>query len=257
MDDSELLRYSRQINLPQLDVAGQHKLSAAAVLIVGGGGLGQPAGLYLAGAGVGCIAVADGDVADLSNLHRQIALDSERLGENKAQLLAERMRELNPLVAVKIVAQRLDEAQMSEMLTSCDLALDCSDSFASRFALARAAVATATPVVSAAVIRAEGQLALLPSDGKGPCYGCLYSPEDAEDATEESCAESGVLGPVAGVMGAMQALEAIKYLTGTGVSAAGKLLLFDGWRSEWRTMRVGRDPGCVICGEGRQVPAVT
>lgn len=259
MDDAELLRYSRQISLPQLDIAGQQRLASAKVAIVGSGGLGQPAGLYLAGAGVGRIVLADGDAADVSNLHRQIALDTQRLGENKADLLAERMRALNPLIQVQVLPSLLAEADMRRLLPDCNLVLDCSDNFASRFALTRAAVATGTPVLSAAVIRAEGQLVLLPSDRKGACYHCLYSPtaatdeesdmEEDSDMEEESCAHSGVLGPVAGVMGAVQALEAVKYLTGAGTSGAGRLMLYDGWKSEWRTLQLQRDLDCAVCGE--------
>ena len=252
MNEEQLLRYSRQINLPQLDVAGQQRLLESRVLIVGAGGLGQPAALYLAGAGVGQILLADDDVAELANLHRQPALDVAWLGESKAEQTVARMRQLNPDIDSRALCERLDEGRMAELLAEVDLALDATDSFASRFALARAAVVVRKPVLSAAVIRGEGQVVMLPSDGEGPCYGCLYAPDVGGEDEWESCAVSGVLGPLAGVMGCLQALQALKYLAGgVPVGAESELLLVDGWELSFRSLVARRDAGCTLCGAGQ------
>lgn len=251
MNEEMLMRYSRQIALPQLDVAGQRKLLAARVLLLGAGGLGQPAALYLAAAGVGHITLIDPDKAELSNLHRQIALDSDRLGESKSVLTAEAMRKLNPQTEIVVHERQLSETELTEMLASMDLALAATDTFASRFALSRAALAATTPVLSAAVIRAEGQIILLPHDRVGPCYGCLYPPQvsgTAAQEEEESCALNGVLGPMAGMMGCMQALEAVKYLADMGQVLTAKLLLVDGMAGAFRQLQLRRDPDCELCG---------
>ena len=247
MNEAELLRYSRQISLPQVDIVGQQKLLDSKVLILGAGGLGQPAALYLAGAGIGEIRIADADVSDLSNLHRQIALDTSNLGQAKAVQTAERARQLNPDARIEAIEAHLDEDAIAEQLAQVDLALDASDRFDSRFALARAAAHCGKPVISAAVIRAEGQISLFANDGTGPCYGCLYSPDSADDELDQSCVYNGVLGPMAGMMGCLQALETIKYLTGQGENLSGRLLLVDGWNSRFRQLELKRDPACPIC----------
>lgn len=245
LTDDELMRYSRQILLPAFDVAGQARLKSARVLMVGAGGLGCPVGLYLAAAGVGHLTLADDDVIELANLQRQIAFENTQLGEPKAQALAEQMRRINPLVTVEALTERLKGDDLMRQVQACDLVLDCTDNFATRFAINKACVKAGVPLVSGAAIRGEGQLAVFDArQPDAPCYQCLY-PDQGND--ELTCSEAGVIGPLVGIIGACQAMEAIKMLAGVGQPLTGRLLVLDAWRMDWRELKLTRDPECPVC----------
>jgi adenylyltransferase/sulfurtransferase len=246
MSDEQLLRYSRQIMLPELDVAGQQKLLAARVLIVGLGGLGSPLTMYLAAAGVGTLVICDYDAVDLSNLQRQIVHRSDAIGEPKVSSARRTLRALNPEVQVETLEARLTAEDLQEALARCDLAVDATDNFSTRYALNDACWQAGTPLVSGAAIRWEGQVAVFdPRQSGTPCYRCLY-PEGDDEAL--NCAENGVVAPLVGIIGACQALESIKLLSGVGESLAGFVLYFDGKRMEWRKLRLSRNPSCPTCG---------
>ena len=246
MNDDQLLRYSRQIMLPDVDLEGQEKLLNARVLIVGLGGLGSPVAMYLAAAGVGKLILADFDEVDLSNLQRQIIHNNARIGHNKAQSAAQTLRALNPEIEINCVDTKLDASTLKELVASVDVVADCTDNFAIRFALNAACVAAKVPLVSGAAIRLEGQVAIFDSANNSPCYRCLYEEND----DDLSCAANGVLAPLVGVVGSMQALETIKLIVGFGTNLAGRLLIFDARHSQWRELKLPRDPDCPVCGEG-------
>ncbi|MEX1227433.1 MAG: molybdopterin-synthase adenylyltransferase MoeB [Marinobacter sp.] len=247
LNDDELMRYSRQILLPSFDIAGQARLESARVLVVGAGGLGCPVALYLAAAGVGHLTLADDDVIELANLQRQIAFETSQLGESKAQALAERVQRINPSVTAKAITERLEGGDLLEQVKSCDLVVDCTDNFSTRFAINKACVASKVPLVSGAAIRGEGQLVVFDSrQTESPCYHCLYQDQGDE---ELNCSEAGVIGPLVGIIGACQAMEAIKVLSGVGMPLTGRLLILDAWRMEWREMKLARDPECPVCAE--------
>lgn len=245
MHDDDLLRYSRQILLADVGTEGQQRLLDAKALIIGAGGLGSPAGMYLAAAGVGDITVVDDDTVDLTNLQRQIAHTTRDIGCAKVESMAARMRALNPRVTIHPVNGRLEDEALIDAVARADLVLDCSDNFATRFAVNAACVRTGTPLVSGAAIRMEGQVATFLNDGTGPCYRCLYR-EDGED--EDTCSTTGVLAPVVGVIGALQATEALKLLTGLP-SLEGQLLIADLKTMDWRKMKLRRDPACEVCSQ--------
>ena len=246
LSDGELLRYSRQILLAQVDIAGQLRLKEARVLIVGLGGLGSPVALYLAAAGVGELHLADFDQVDLSNLQRQVLHDESRLGQGKVDSALQRLAALNPEVRLVPLREALDADSLAARIAAVDLVLDCSDNFTTRTAVNAACVATGRPLVSGAAIRLEGQLSVFdPRRADSPCYHCLYG-EGSE--AELSCSEAGVLGPVVGLVGSLQALEALKLLAGFGEPLVGRLLLVDAAGSRFRELRVKRDPGCPVCG---------
>ncbi len=245
MDDPELLRYSRQIMLPQVDVAGQERLLGSRVLIVGLGGLGSPVSMYLAAAGVGHLTLVDDDKVDLSNLQRQVVHTTEHIGEPKTHSAAHALRALNPEVKVHTIPRRLDEEAMREVARNADVVVDASDNFDTRFLMNRVCVAERKPLVSGAVIRMEGQVSVFdPRLPGAPCYRCLYG--EAE-TIEERCSETGVLAPVPGIIGTVQATEAMKLLLGIGESLAGRLLMLDAMTMEWRSMRLKQDPACPVC----------
>ncbi|WP_227106524.1 HesA/MoeB/ThiF family protein [Chromobacterium rhizoryzae] len=245
LNDEALLRYSRHILLPEIDIAGQQRLNRARALIVGAGGLGSPVALYLASAGVGHISIADDDVVELSNLQRQIVHDSDSLGRLKAESAVERMRRINPEVDARPLARRLDQAALEELAAGHDLVLDCSDNFATRHAVNRACVTAGTPLVSGAAVRFAGQLAVFdPRDAASPCYHCLF-PDEGE-AGDGPCATFGVLSPLVGVIGSLQAVEAVKLLAGIA-PRLGRLTLYDGLSGEFRQIKVPRDPACAVC----------
>src|SRR5690606_35739779 len=247
MQDDELLRYSRQIMLPEFDVAGQQKLLDATVLILGMGGLGCPAAMYLAAAGVGHLIIADDDIVELTNLQRQIAHGQSSLGQPKVTSALRTLRELNPQVRVTPLQQRLDEAALDGILPGVTLALDACDNFTTRFALNAACVRHRVPLVSGAAIRMEGQVAVFDSRTESsPCYQCLYRLGDDEQAT---CSRNGVMSPVVGIVGAVQAMEAIKIISGVGTPLTGRLLLLDARDMRWREMRLPRDPQCPACSQ--------
>ena len=246
LNDDELLRYSRQILLPQIDVAGQLKLKASRVLIVGLGGLGSPVALYLAAAGVGELHLADFDTVDLTNLQRQILHRDNRIGMNKAMSGQITLAEINPEVSVIPLPERLDTARLEELTAAVDIVLDCSDNFATRHAINRACVRQKRPLVSGAAIRFDGQVSVYTLDrAEAPCYHCLFP--EADDAEEMRCAVTGVFAPLTGIIGATQAAEALKLISCAGQSLAGRLLLLDALNMEWRSVRYGKDPHCAVC----------
>ncbi|NOS89375.1 MAG: molybdopterin-synthase adenylyltransferase MoeB [Methylococcaceae bacterium] len=246
MNDQQLLRYSRQIMLPQCDIEGQMKLLAAKVLIVGAGGLGSPAAMYLAAAGVGHITLYDGDCVELSNLQRQIAHHTPDIGMDKVISSQQTLKNLNPDVEVVAVKQRLAGEQLAAEVAKADVVLDCSDNFATRFALNKACVEQQTALVSGAAIRFEGQVSVFtPGQHDSPCYNCLYSSE-GEDL--QNCATNGVIAPITGIVGSIQALEAMKLLMAIGKPLTGRLLLLDGLTMEWQVMRLKKNPHCPTCG---------
>jgi adenylyltransferase/sulfurtransferase len=246
MDDRQLLRYSRQIMLPQVDVAGQETLLAARGLVIGAGGLGSPAAMYLAAAGLGHLAIADPDAVEHSNLQRQLLHGEGDLGRPKVASARDTLCAINPDVSVSTIEARLAGEALDAEVRQADVVLDCSDNFDTRFAVNAACVRHGIPLVSGAAVRMEGQLSVfLPGRADSPCYACLYRPGEDEDRT---CAENGVLSPIVGVIGSLQALEAIKVLLSPGDSLCGRLLLFDGLAHEWRTLSLRRDPHCPVCG---------
>jgi molybdopterin-synthase adenylyltransferase len=246
MNDNQLLRYSRQIMLPQCDIAGQQKLLAARILIVGAGGLGSPAAMYLAVGGVGHITIYDNDEVDLSNLQRQIAHHTDDVGMDKVISTHNTLKELNPDVEVTAVKQRLQGEQLDEEVKKADVVLDCSDNFDTRFAINTACVAFQKTLVSGAAIRFEGQVSVFtPGINDSPCYNCLYKNEGEEI---QNCATNGVIAPITGIVGSIQALEAMKIILNTGESLTGRLLLIDGLTMNIKTMRFKKNPGCPTCG---------
>nr|WP_277602405.1 molybdopterin-synthase adenylyltransferase MoeB [Parahaliea mediterranea] len=240
-----MARYARQILLPGFDIAGQERLLAASVLVVGLGGLGSPVALYLGGAGVGRLLLADDDRVELSNLQRQLAHTQAGLGTNKAASAAAAVAARNPDVAVEVIAERLSEPRLRELARGVDLVVDCTDNYPARHALNRACIAAGVPLVSAAAVRAEGQIAVFHPAAGGPCYRCLYP--EAGAATALSCSESGVLGPVVGVLGSLQAMEALKLLAGYGEALVGGLLVLDLASLEVRRLSIAPRPGCPDC----------
>ncbi len=245
MNDEELLRYSRQIMLPDFDIEGQDKLLASHVLIVGLGGLGSPAALYLGAAGIGHMTLVDDDTVELSNLQRQIAHDTSAVGSNKAESAAKTIYEINPGITVDVLAQRLDEDALRKLLAEADIVLDCTDNFETRYILNDLCWAEEVPLVSGAAIRWEGQVSLFdPKNPESPCYRCLYP---TGDSGALNCSENGVIAPLVGIIGTCQALEAIKHLSNTGESLAGHILYFDGKYMEWRKLRLTKNPQCSIC----------
>jgi adenylyltransferase/sulfurtransferase len=244
MDDKQLLRYSRHILLPQIDVRGQEKLLASRVLIVGLGGLGSPVAMYLAASGVGNLVLVDHDRVDLTNLQRQIVHATERVGQDKTTSAALGLAALNPGVRVTTINQKLEGAALEEQVQQVDAVVDTTDNFASRFAINEACMHAGKPLISGAVVRFEGQVAVFPPGG--PCYRCLYAEGGGPD---EACATLGVLAPAAGIIGSIQAVETLKVLLGIGQTLAGRLLLFDALNMEWREIRLRKDPVCPVCGE--------
>lgn len=253
MKDDQLLRYSRQIMLPQVDIAGQQALLDSHVLIIGAGGLGSPASMYLAAAGVGRLTLVDYDTVELSNLQRQLAHTETDLGANKADSAAATLRAINSDVEVIALNRRVCAAELGELVSSADVVLDATDNVATRFAINRACLAAKVPLVSGAAIRLEGQVAVFDSrQSDSPCYECLYKGGEGGDLT---CADNGVFAPVVGIIGSMQALEALKLIAQFGDTLVGRLLLFDASSMQWREMKLPRDPNCVACGTIEVSPA--
>lgn len=246
MEDAQLLRYSRQIMLPQVDMEGQQKLLDSRVLVIGLGGLGSPAAMYLAAAGVGCLVLNDFDRVDLTNLQRQIVHDTDNLGLSKVDSAKQSLLRLNPDIRIETLDRQLETDELLAQISLADVVLDCTDNFATRFAVNRACVSSKTPLVSGAVIRFEGQIAVFtPGVADSPCYHCLY-PEQGE--LEESCVRNGVIAPLPGIIGAMQALEAIKLVAAIGEPLRGRLLLLDALSMEWQRMVLRKNPSCPCCG---------
>ncbi len=244
MDDATLLRYSRQIMLPQVGVEGQERLGAARALVVGLGGLGSPVAAYLAAAGLGTLELVDDDRVDLSNLQRQVLHETGSIGLPKTASAAARLAALNPQVELLQRPCRLEGAELDRAVQAADVVLDCSDNFATRFQLNRACRAAGKPLVSGAAIRWEGQVSVFDHRQGGPCYRCLY-PEDGQE--DMRCSENGVIAPLVGIIGAVQALEAIKLVCGLGESLHGRLLVLDALHMQWRELRLRPDPACPVC----------
>jgi adenylyltransferase/sulfurtransferase len=247
----ELLRYSRHLVLPGLGLEGQRKLKAARVLVVGAGGLGAPAALYLAAAGVGSIGLADADRVDVTNLQRQIIHGTATIGVPKVDSAKARLGDLNPNVAVIAIPERLTSANARQIVRQYDVVLDGSDNFPTRYLLNDACVLERKPLVYGSIFRWEGQVSIFAPDG--PCYRCLFA-DPPPPGLVPNCAEGGVVGALPGIIGSLQALEAIKLILGTGETLIGRLLLFDGLKLTFREVALRRDPECPVCGTA---PTVT
>ena len=248
MNDEQLLRYNRQIMLPQIGYEGQQRLANARVLIIGLGGLGSPAAIYLAAAGTGTLVLVDFDKVELTNLQRQIVHRTADIGEYKAVSAKANLLAINPELSIDAVTHALDTDELDRQVQRADVVIDASDNYETRFAINAACVRQRTPLVSGAAIRLEGQISVFDSrDSDSPCYRCLY-PRTGD--AEETCSESGVLAPVVGIIGSIQALEAIKLICGTGEPLRGRVLILDALTMQWRTMKLRRDPACPECGGG-------
>lgn len=246
LSPAEYQRYGRQISLPAFGEEGQRRLRASRVLLIGAGGLGSPAATYLAAAGVGAMTVVDFDRVERSNLHRQPLFGESAIGRPKVEAAKGRLADLNPHVELEVVDAKLSSDNALQLVSTCDVVVDGSDNFPTRYLVNDACVLSGRPNVYASVLRFDGQLSVLCTPD-GPCYRCLF-PEPPPPGTVPSCAEAGVLGVLPGLLGTMQALEAIKLLSGTGVPAVGRLLLVDGLRLDVRSITVRRDPACPACG---------
>ncbi len=246
MNDQQLLRYSRHILLPEIGIEGQQRLLDAHALVIGAGGLGSPAALFLAASGVSTLTLCDGDTVDLTNLQRQILHRTSGIGMSKAASAHTALAEVNPEVSVIALNERVDETRLLELAEQADVVLDCSDNFATRYALNRVCVQLKKPLVSGAATRFNGQVTVFDlRQPQSPCYHCLY-PEQA-GAEETRCAVMGVFAPLVGIIGSLQAAEALKLLLGAGTSLCGKLLLLDALHMELRTVKLGRDKTCPAC----------
>lgn len=247
MTDDQLLRYSRHILLDEMGIEGQERVLAAHAVIIGAGGLGSPAALYLASAGVGHITLVDDDVVDLTNLQRQIAHTTARVGQPKVASAATAMVAINPEVRVTTLQARMDAAALDALVPQASVVLDCSDNYATRHAVNAACMRHGKPLVAGAAIRFDAQITVLdPRDAQSPCYACIFPPQ--AEFEEVLCSTMGVFAPLVGVVGAMQAAEALKLLAGVGTSLAGRLLMLDGRSMDWSVLHVQRAPDCAVCG---------
>ena len=245
MEDQELLRYSKQIMLPQVDVEGQQKIMDATVLIVGMGGLGSPTALYLAAAGVGHLIIADFDQVELSNLQRQIIHQTKDIGDDKVNSAKNKLTELNPNIKITIANELIHTGNLPDLIKGVDIVLDGTDNFESRFEINQICVEHQKPLVSAAVVRFEGQVSVFKGyENDKPCYQCLYSVEGEDN---ESCIDNGVLAPVAGLVGTLQALQAIKVILDLGDQLSGSLLLIDALDLSFRKVKISKDLKCPVC----------
>lgn len=247
MDDQQLLRYSRHILLPEFGIEGQESLLNAHALIIGAGGLGSPAALFLAASGVGTLTLCDNDTVDLTNLQRQIAHRTASIGQNKADSARNTLAEINPGISIVPLNERVSAARLHELIAQADVVLDCSDNFDTRYAVNRACVQLRKPLVSGAATRFSGQVTVFDfRQAHSPCYHCLY-PESSE-SEETRCAVMGVLAPLVGIIGSMQAAEALKLLLNAGTSLCGRLLLLDALHMDLRTIKLRKDENCPVCG---------
>jgi molybdopterin-synthase adenylyltransferase len=246
MDDQLLLRYSRQILLPEIDIEGQNRLVNSSVLLIGLGGLGSPAAMYLAAAGIGRLVLVDHDEVELSNLQRQIVHGTGDLNRKKVDSARERLLELNPSTVIETCNHKLEVDAYDELLPTVDAVVDATDNFEARFEINRHCVRHRKPLISGAAIRFEGQVTVFhPGQDESPCYRCLYSDESS---VAETCTQNGVVAPLLGIIGSVQAMETIKVLLGIGTDLMGRLLLLDALAMEWQAMRFRRDPRCPECG---------
>ena len=246
MNSQQRNRYSRQIRLDQIGELGQQKIIDSTILIIGMGGLGSPAALYLAASGVGKLVISDFDIVEESNLQRQIIHTNEAVGGNKVDSAKKSIKALNPDCDVESINYQIDGDELKALINRVDLVLDCSDNFPTRFEVNRYCVEASKPLVSGAAIRLEGQILSYQPQLEGPCYQCLYSEAVYENA--ESCEMEGILGPVVGVIGTMQALQAVMILTDNSAPLVGKLLLFDAAAMEWQQVKLSKNPNCSVCG---------
>jgi len=246
MNDDQLLRYSRHILLDEVGIEGQQAILDAHVLIIGAGGLGSPAALYLAASGVGQITIVDHDNVDLTNLQRQIAHTTARVGQPKVVSATQAMHAINPDVQVRAIQQRADAALLGELVSQATVVLDCCDNYRTRHTVNAACVQHGVPLVAGAIIRFDGQVTVFdPRNATSPCYACLFSPEDTFE--EVQCSTMGVFAPLVGIIGCIQATEALKIIANISESIAGKLLMLDGRNMEWSRMRTSRNPDCPVC----------
>jgi len=246
MNDNQLLRYSRHILLPQIGYEGQEKLVDSHALIVGAGGLGSPVAMYLAASGVGTLTICDFDTVDLTNLQRQIVHSTPSVGTNKAISAQQTLFEINPTVVVNTVTVKSSEAEFTHLVTQADVIIDCSDNFATRYLLNKLCVQQKKPLVSGAAIGFEGQVTVFDMrSATSPCYHCLFP--DEGDNSEMRCTENGVFAPLVGMIGTTQAAEALKLLMAFGESLQGRLLLLDAAEMQWRTIKLKKDPHCLVC----------
>ncbi len=247
MEDDQLLRYSRQIMLPEIDADGQQKLAAARVLVIGLGGLGSPSAMYLASAGVGQLVLVDYDNVDLSNLQRQIIHSTPDIDRAKTDSARETLMALNPDIRIECIDHAMEEEELLQQSKLADVIVDASDNFQTRFAINAASVQTRTPLVSGAAIRFEGQVSVFdPRQDDSPCYRCLYG-EDL--ATDETCTANGVIAPLLGIIGSIQANETMKLIMGIGETLMGRLILIDALYMEWNEAILKKDPQCPVCGK--------
>jgi len=247
MNDNQLLRYSRHILLQQIGYEGQEKLNQSHALIVGAGGLGSPVALYLAASGIGQLTICDFDNVDLTNLQRQIIHTKQSVGINKAVSAQQTIYEINPDVVVQTIQKKSNEAEFRILAKQVDVVIDCSDNFATRYALNRVCLQLKKPLVSGAAIGFEGQITVFDfRHENSPCYHCLF-PDNGED-TDLRCATNGVFAPLVGMIGTSQAAEALKLIMNIGESLQGRLLLLDALAMEWRSIKLARDPKCAVCG---------
>ncbi|CDG19302.1 HesA/MoeB/ThiF family protein [Xenorhabdus doucetiae] len=249
LNDQEFMRYSRQLLLEDIGPEGQEKLKAGKVLIIGLGGLGSPAALYLAAAGVGNLYLADDDELHISNLQRQILYRTRDIPANKAQLAAKQLVELNPQINITVLTARQDRESLMDVISQVDLVLDCCDNMATRHAINAACIAENKPLISGSAVGFSGQLLVLTPPYQHGCYACLYP---HQEEPQRNCRTAGILGPIVGVIGTLQSLEAIKMLAGLPSSLNGKLRLFDGRQQSWSTLQLARSPQCPVCGVIRQ-----
>ncbi len=246
MNDDQLLRYSRQILLPQFGAEGQLALLQSKVLIIGLGGLGSSVSMYLAAAGVGKLVLVDHDAVDLSNLQRQIVHRTGNIGQAKVESARIHLAQLNPDIHIVTINKKLSDEELAQQVAETDLVVDATDNFPTRFAINRACVEHRKPLVSGAAIRMEGQVSVFDMRrDDSPCYRCLY---DEQDTEAEACSENGVMAPMVGIIGSIQALETIKLIAGIGETLTGRLLITDGLNQEWRRMKLRKDPACPVCG---------
>jgi molybdopterin/thiamine biosynthesis adenylyltransferase len=247
MQDAELLRYSRHILLDDIGIEGQTRILNGHALIIGAGGLGSPAAMYLACSGVGQITIVDNDIVDLTNLQRQIIHSTHSVGKPKVESAADTLRALNPQVHVHTLARRADAALLNELVATVDVVLDCCDNFDTRHAVNKACVQHKKPLVSGAAIQFDAQISVYDSrDALCPCYACVFPPDTRFE--EARCSTMGVLAPLVGIIGAMQATEALKLLAGFGTPLTGRMLMLDGRSMEWNDVRIPRKTACAVCG---------
>ena len=248
LSDPQLLRYSRHIMLPQIDVAGQERLLASRVLMIGAGGLGAPVSMYLASAGVGELTICDGDTVDLTNLQRQIVHRESRIGMNKAESAMLSLAEINPDCKVTPISRRIGGDELRSLVAAADVVVDCCDNFGTRHAVNVACVKARKPLVSGAGVRFSGQLSVFDTRrADAPCYRCLFPDEDMDADDSERCAVLGVFSPLVGMIGTAQAAEVIRLIVSGDSPLIGQLVLFDALSMDWQKVRVPRDPACPAC----------